>query len=184
MTPFNLVGIKTKEKHSLSASRYISIGIATRDEMEVPGIESGWGENFRTCPDLPWGPPVQTCPGAHLSRPALGPTCPDLSWGPPVQTCPGAHLSRPALGPTRPDLPWGPPVQTCSGAHLSRPALGPTRPDPPWGPPILLHNSYQFSFLGLKRSRRGVDHSPHLLPKLKKEYSYTSTPPLRLRGLL
>jgi hypothetical protein len=39
------------------------------------------------------------------------------------------------------------------------------------------------SFLGVKRLGRGVDHPPPLAPRLKKEYSYTSTPPLRLRGL-
>jgi hypothetical protein len=40
------------------------------------------------------------------------------------------------------------------------------------------------SLPGLKRPGRGVDHAPHLEPRLKKEYSYTSTPPLGLRGLL
>ena len=30
---------------------------------------------------------------------------------------------------------------------------------------------------GAKRPERGVDHPPHLEPKLKKQYSYTSTPP-------
>jgi len=33
------------------------------------------------------------------------------------------------------------------------------------------------SFPGVKRLGRGVNHSPHLAPKLKKEYSYISTPP-------
>jgi len=40
------------------------------------------------------------------------------------------------------------------------------------------------SFLGTKRPRRGVEHPPHLAPMLKKEYSYTSIPPLGLRGFL
>jgi hypothetical protein len=31
---------------------------------------------------------------------------------------------------------------------------------------------------GLKGPRRGVDHPPHLAPRLKKEYLVTSTPPL------
>ena len=39
------------------------------------------------------------------------------------------------------------------------------------------------SFPGVKRSGRGVDHRPHLAPKLKKEQNYTSTPPLGLRSL-
>jgi len=36
---------------------------------------------------------------------------------------------------------------------------------------------------GLKRPGRGIDRLPHLAPRLKKEYSYTSTPPLGLRDL-
>ena len=40
------------------------------------------------------------------------------------------------------------------------------------------------SFAGVKRPGRGVDHPPHLAPRLKKEYSHTSNPPLGLRGLL
>ena len=39
------------------------------------------------------------------------------------------------------------------------------------------------SFPGVKRPGPDVDHPPHLASRLKKEYSYTSTPPLNLRGL-
>jgi len=39
------------------------------------------------------------------------------------------------------------------------------------------------SFPGVKRPGRGVDHPPHLAPRLKKVWSYTSAPPLRLLGL-
>jgi len=39
------------------------------------------------------------------------------------------------------------------------------------------------SFPGVKRPGRDVDHPPHLAPRLKKEYNYTSTPPLGFRGL-
>ena len=39
-------------------------------------------------------------------------------------------------------------------------------------------------FMGVNRPGRGVDRPPHLVPRLKKEQSYTSTPPLGLRGLL
>jgi hypothetical protein len=39
------------------------------------------------------------------------------------------------------------------------------------------------SFPWLKRPGRGVDHPPHLAPRLKKEWSYTFTPPLGLPGL-
>ena len=39
------------------------------------------------------------------------------------------------------------------------------------------------SFPGIKRPEIGVDRPPHLAPRLKKDYSYTSTPPVGLRGL-
>ena len=52
--------------------------------------------------------------------------------------------------------------------HPSRPALRPTQPPIQQVP-------------GISRGR-GVDHPPHLAPRLKKEQSYTSTPPLGLRG--
>ena len=34
-----------------------SVGIATGYGLDGPGIESRWGEFFRTCPDRPWDPP-------------------------------------------------------------------------------------------------------------------------------
>ena len=39
------------------------------------------------------------------------------------------------------------------------------------------------SFLGVKRQGVAFTTHPHLAPRLKKEQSYTSTPPLGLRGL-
>ena len=33
------------------------VGIATAYGLDGPGIESWWGEIFRTSPDRPWGPP-------------------------------------------------------------------------------------------------------------------------------
>ena len=33
------------------------VGITTGYGLDGPGIESRWGEVFRTCPDRPWGPP-------------------------------------------------------------------------------------------------------------------------------
>jgi len=33
------------------------VGIATAYGLDDPGIESRWGEIFRTSPDRPWGPP-------------------------------------------------------------------------------------------------------------------------------
>jgi hypothetical protein len=56
------------------------------------------------------------------------------------------------------------------------------RPDRPWGPPSLLYNGYRV-LPGVKRLRRGIDHPPHLAPRLKKEDSFTYTSPLGLRGL-
>ena len=32
------------------------VGIATAYGLDGPGIESRWGEIFRTSPDRPWGP--------------------------------------------------------------------------------------------------------------------------------
>jgi hypothetical protein len=32
------------------------VGIATGYGLDGPGIESRWGEIFRSCPDRPWGP--------------------------------------------------------------------------------------------------------------------------------
>ena len=58
--------------------------------------------------------------------------------------------------------------------HPSGQALGPTQPPIKWVPS---HSP------GVKRPGPGVDHSPLLAPRLKKEQSYTSTPPLCLRGL-
>ena len=57
------------------------------------------------------------------------------------------------------------PVQTGPGAHPVSYTMG------------------TGSFQGVKWPGRGVDHPPRLAPKLKKEYSYTSTPPLCLRVL-
>ena len=45
-------------------------------------------------------------------------------------------------------------------------------------------DGYRVCFVGVKRPRRGTDHlPPHLVPGLKKEWSYTSTSRLSLRGL-
>jgi hypothetical protein len=57
------------------------------------------------------------------------------------------------------------PVQTGPGAHPASYTMG------------------TGCFPGVKRPGRGVDHPPHLAPRLKKEWSYISTPSLGLRGL-
>ena len=57
------------------------------------------------------------------------------------------------------------------------------RPDRTWSPTSLLYNGYLVSFPGVKRPGCGVGHPPHLAPRLKKEQSYTCTPPLGLRGM-
>ena len=57
-----------------------------------------------------------------------------------------------------------------------------TVPDRPWAHPASCTMGTG-SFPGVKRPGRGVDHSTHLVPRLKKEQSYTCTTPLSLRGL-
>ena len=42
-------------------------GIATGYGLDGPGIESLWGDIFRTCPDRPWGPP-SFFPGVKSDR--------------------------------------------------------------------------------------------------------------------
>ena len=57
------------------------------------------------------------------------------------------------------------PVQTGPGAHPASCTIGTD------------------SFPGIKRPGFGFDHPPHLAPSLKEDWSYTSSPPLGLRGL-
>ena len=55
-----------------------------------------------------------------------------------------------------------------------------------WGRDFPHQASYTMgmgSMPGVNRPVRGVDSPPHLAPRLKKEKSYISTPPLGLRGL-
>ena len=42
-------------------------GIATRYELDGPGLEFPWGENCRTDPDMPRGPPSSLRDGYRLS---------------------------------------------------------------------------------------------------------------------
>jgi len=57
-----------------------------------------------------------------------------------------------------------------------------------WSTPSHLYSGHWYT-LGagcltvVKRRGRGVEYRPHLAPRLKKEFSYTCTPSLRLRVL-
>ena len=71
----------------------------------------------------------------------------------------GYRLDGPGI-----DSPWGArfsaPVQTGPGTHPASCTMG-TR-----------------SFPGVQRPGRGSSHPIHLVPRLRKEYSYTSIPPI------
>ena len=54
------------------------------------------------------------------------------------------------------------------GSNPGRGEIFRTRPDRPWGLPSLLYNGYRV-FTGVKWPGRGIDHPPHLAPRLKKE---------------
>jgi hypothetical protein len=58
----------------------------------------------------------------------------------------------------------------------SRTALGPTQPPIQWLPGALS--------LGVKRPRREADHSPSSNTEVNNVSSYTSTPPIRLHGVV
>jgi len=57
-----------------------------------------------------------------------------------------------------------------------------THPDRPWGPPSLQSHPRSLS-QGVKHMWCSIDHPPHLVPRLTKEQSYTSSPLLGLNGL-
>jgi hypothetical protein len=58
----------------------------------------------------------------------------------------------------------------------SRTALGPTQPHIQWVAGV--------PFLGVKRPGREDDHSPPSSAEVKKAWSYTTTPPIRLHGMV
>ena len=51
--------------------RNSSVGIATRYGLDCQGIESRWGEIFRTRPDRPWVPPSFLKNGYRISFPGV-----------------------------------------------------------------------------------------------------------------
>ena len=51
-----------------------------------------------------------------------------------------------------------------------------TCPEWPWGPPNLLYNGYQVFPGGTAAGGMALTTHPHVALRLKKEYSYTSTP--------
>jgi hypothetical protein len=53
-----------------------------------------------------------------------------------------------------------------------------TCPDRPWGPPSLLYNGYRVFPGGKERPGRDADPSAPSNAVVKKEKSYTSTPPM------
>jgi hypothetical protein len=53
-----------------------------------------------------------------------------------------------------------------------------TCPDRPWGPPSLLYNGYRVFPGGKEQPGRDTDPSPPSSAVVKKEPSYTSTPPM------
>jgi hypothetical protein len=59
---------------------------------------------------------------------------------------------------------------------VSRPAPGPNQPPIPWVPGA--------PSLGVKRWRRESNHSPPTGAEIKNEWSYTSTPPIGLHGVV
>jgi hypothetical protein len=60
----------------------------------------------------------------------------------------------------------------------------PFRPDRLWGPLSFLSSGYRALFRGVKRQDCEVDHSPPASAEVNKTWIYTSTPPIRLHGIV
>jgi hypothetical protein len=75
------------------------VGIATRYELDGPGIEIRWGRDFPYRPDRPWDPPSLLYNGYRVSfsgvkRPGRGTDRPlpysarlEIGWTPPSRLC-------------------------------------------------------------------------------------------------
>ena len=59
---------------------------------------------------------------------------------------------------------YGTRFKSCGANQFS---LHHTHPDQSWGPPNLLYNGYSGSFLAAKLPGHGVEHPPHLAPRLR-----------------
>jgi hypothetical protein len=68
--PLTLISILILSLH-LRKGPGSSVGIATDYELDGPGIESKWGEIFRTRPDRPWNPHPASCTMGTRSFPAV-----------------------------------------------------------------------------------------------------------------
>jgi hypothetical protein len=80
----------------------------------------------------------------------------------------------------------GPQIESRGGGRGVKRCCAPVQAGcvgPLCGPHSLLYNGYCVSLPRTNRSGRGFDHPPHLATRLKKEYSYTSTPTLDHHGL-
>jgi hypothetical protein len=55
--PTQAMGPTQQHIQRVCRGRDSPVGVATRYGLDGPGIESRWGEIFRTRPDRPWGPP-------------------------------------------------------------------------------------------------------------------------------
>jgi hypothetical protein len=68
--------------HTIRTDWDSSVGIATRYGLDGPGIESRWGEIFRTRPDRPWGPRSLLYSGFRVCFPGVKRTGRDVDHPP------------------------------------------------------------------------------------------------------
>lgn len=57
--------------------------------------------------------------------------------------------------------------QAIRGSNPGRGRIFRARPERAWGPRSVLHNGYQLSYWGVKRSESGYEQPPHVAPRLK-----------------